>query len=256
MKNVDVGNGIIARGCISIGRTIVYQYDVPSNWIPPENLKEEVIANLKTAGVAKTYFNYDIDVDFYYFKGNSLIKKISIFSNELSNYNYNLNEYLSIKNHPKAKGVNLKVKVPHGWNIEEGDRPNIVKKFTKNGNTYLILIRDNMTFFSRGESRELLENEDFLNEFVIESISFMKDPELIDKKVITIDTYPTMTFLSRGKMERMGVTIPVIMRCWVIFYEDKIVFLQSMGIDNAEFRALEKLYFLITNSVIFPDQYD
>ncbi len=57
-------------------------------------------------------------------------------------------------------------------------------------------------------------------------------------------------------MERSGLTFPVIMKCWVVFYEDKIIFLQAMGIDNPEFRALEQLYFLITNSVIFPEQYN
>ena len=85
---------------------------------------------------------------------------------------------------------------------------------------------------------------------------FIKNPEVLDKSVVTIDTYPSVTFKVRGKMERSGITIPMIMRCWVVFYEDKIVFLQSMGVDNAEFRALEQLYFLITNSVIFPDQYN
>ena len=78
LRGLDIGNGITARGCLSIGRTLIYQYDVPSYWEPPVNIKEEVIANLKTAGAAKTYFLYNIDVDFYYFKGNSLIKKVSV----------------------------------------------------------------------------------------------------------------------------------------------------------------------------------
>lgn len=256
LKGVDLGNNIIVRGCLSNGRTLIYQYEVPSYWDPPASIKEEVISNFKTAGTAKSYFLYDIDVDFYYYKGNSLIKKVSVKSNEFSNYNFELSEYLSIKNHEKAKDVNLKIKIPQGWEIKEGDRPNIVKKFTKNGNTYLILIKDNMTFFSRGQSRELLGNENFINEFVEETSSFMTDAEVIDKSVVTVDTYPAVTFKVRGKMERSGVTIPMIMRCWIVFYEDKLVFLQSMGIDNAEFKALEQLYFLLTNSVIFPDQYN
>jgi len=256
IKGVDIGNGITARGCLSLGRTLIYQYDVPSYWEPPVNIKKEVIANLKTAGAAKTYFLYDINVDFYYYKGNSLIKKVSVKSNEFSTYNFELGEYLSIKDHKKSKDVNLKLKVPQGWEVKEGDRPNIVKKFTKDGNTYLILIKDNMTFFSRSEIRELLSDESFVNEFVEESSSFMKNSEVIDKSVVTIDTYPSVTFKVRGKMEHLGITIPMIMRCWTVFYEDKIVFLQSMGVDNAEFRALEQLYFLITNSVIFPDQYN
>jgi hypothetical protein len=249
IKGLDIGNDITARGCLSLGRTLIYQYDVPSYWEPPVNIKEEVIANLKTAGAAKTYFLYDIDVDFYYYKGNSLIKKVSVKSNEFSTYNFELGEYRSIKDHIKSKDVNLKLKVPQGWEVKEGDRPNIVKKFTKDGNTYLILIKDNMRFFSRSESEELLSDDSFVNEFVEESSSFLKNPEVIDKSVVTIDTYPTVTFKVKGKMERSGITIPMIMRCW-------IVFLQSMGINNAEFRALEQLYFLITNSVIFPDQYN
>ena len=113
-----------------------------------------------------------------------------------------------------------------------------------------------MTFFSRNESEELLSDDIFINELVEETSSLLKNIEVLDKSVATIDTYPSVTYKVRGKMERSGITIPIIMRCWVVFYEDKIVFLQSMGIDNAEFRALEKLYFLITNSVIFPDQYN
>ena len=77
LRGLDIGNGITARGCMSIGRTLIYQYDVPSYWEPPVNIKEELIANLKTAGAAKTYFLYNIDVDFYYYKGNSLKKKFN-----------------------------------------------------------------------------------------------------------------------------------------------------------------------------------
>lgn len=256
LRGLDIGYGITARGCFSIGRTLIYQYDVPSYWEPPVNAKEELIATLKTAGVAKTYFLYDIDVDFYYYKGNSLVKKVSVKSNEFSTYNFELGEYISIKDHVKSKDVNLKLKVPQGWEVQEGDGPNIVKKFTKDGNAYSILIKDGMTFISRSESKELLSDESFVNEFVEESISFMKNSEVIDKSVVTIGNYPSVTFEVRGEMENLGYTIPMIMRCWVVFYEDKIVFLQSTGNNNPEFRALEQLYFLITNSVKFPDQYN
>jgi len=256
IRGVDIGNGITARGCLAIGRTLVYQYDVPEYWEAPKNLKAEVIANLKTAGAAKSYFSYDVNADFYYYQGNSLIEKVSIKSNEFSTFNFDLGEYLSIKDNPKAKEVNLKLKVPIGWDVKEGDRPNIVKKFVNEGNTYLILIKDNMTFFSRNESKELLRDENLVKEFVQESSSFLKNPEVLDQSVVTLDTYPTVQFKVKGTMERSGLTIPIIMKCWVVFYEDKIVFLQSMGIETTEFRALEQLYFLITNSVIFPEQYN
>ena len=256
IKGVDIGNGITAKGCLSIGRTLIYQYEVPGYWEAPNNIKEEIISNLKTAGAAKTYFLNNIDVDFYYYKGNSLAKKVSVKSNEFSTFNIELGEYVSIKDHPKAKEVNLKLKVPVGWDVKEGDRPNIVKKFTNEGNTYLILIKENVTFFSRKQIREALQEDNFVKEFVTEASSFLKNPQVIDQSVVTIDTYPTVQFKVKGKMERSGLTFPIIMKCWVVFYEDKIISLQAMGIDNSEFRALELLYTLITNSVIFPEQYN
>lgn len=252
----DLGNGIAVQGCYAVGRTLIYQYDVDENWYPPQNMKEVLISNFKESGYAKVYFKNDVNVDFHYYSGNKLVKRISIKSKEFSDLDFELGDYLSIKDHPKSKGVNLKLKVPQGWEVKEGSRPNIVKKFTKDGSTYLILIKNNMTFFSRREIRDSLSDESFVIEFVEELSSFMKNPEVIDKSVVTIDTYPSVTFKVRGKMERLGITFPMIMRCWVVFYEDKIVSLQSMGIDNAEFRALEQLSFLVTNSVIFPDQYN
>ena len=256
IKGVAFGNGIKAKGCFSVGRKLIYHYYVSSDWEAPHNLKEALISNLKTSGSAKTYYLQEINVDFYYFKGNSLEKRVSISSNEFSTFNFKLGEYVSIKDHPKAKEVNLKVKVPVGWEVKEGDRPNIVKKFVNEGNTYLILIKDNFTFFSRKQVNELLQEKKFVNEFVEESSSFFKSPKVIDQSVVTIDTYPAIQFKVKGKVERIGLTFPFIMKCWIVFYEDKVVFLQCLGTDNPEFRALEQLYTQITNSVIFPEQYN
>ena len=256
MKGVDIGDGVKAKGCISLERTLIYQYEVPDYWEAPNNIKEEIISNLKTAGVANTYFLENIDVEFYYYKGNSLTKKVSVKSNEFSTFDFTLGEYLSIKDHPKAKEVNLKLKVPVGWEVKEGDRPNVVKKFVKDANTYLITIKNNVTFFSRKQMRESLQEDNYVKEFVQEVSSVLKNPQVIDQSIVTIDRYPAVQFKIKGGMENSGLTIPIIMRCWVVFYEDKIIFLQAGGIDNPEFRALEQLFSLITNSVIFPEQYN
>lgn len=256
IKGVEIGNGIRAKACLSIGRKIIYQYEVPAYWEAPNNIKEELISNLKTSGTAKTYFLYNIDVDFYYYKGNSLVKRVSVISNELSTFNFSLGEYISIKDHSKSKEVNLKIKTPIGWEVKEGDRPNIVKKFVNGGNIYLILIKENVTFFSRKKAREVFQENNFIDGFVQESSSKLKNPQVLEQSVVTLDSYPAIQFKLKGKIERSGLTFEVIMKCWVIFYEDKIIFLQAMGPDTPEFRALEQLYSSITNSVIFPEQYN
>ncbi len=167
-----------------------------------------------------------------------------------------LGQYISIKDHPKAKGVNMKLRVPIGWQVSEGDRPNVVKKFVKEGNTYMILIKDNVTFFSRKEVKELLKDDTFLNEFVQGLGSSLKSPQLIDHSIVTIDNYPTLSVKVMGRVERSGFVFPVIMKCWVVFYEDKIVTLQTAGFGNLNNKQLELLYSSITNSVIFPEQYN
>lgn len=256
LKGTDLGNGITVRGCIAYSRTLVYQYDVDEFWYPPENMKEDLISNFKEAGNAKIFFNNDIDVDFHYYFGNKLQKRVSIKSNEFSNLNFDLGNFISIEGHPKAKGVNLKLKPPIDWKIEEGDRPNIVKKFVYENNSYMIIVKDNITFFSRNEVRELLEDDDYVNEFISDASSFLQYPEILNHDIVTIDKYPTLVFTMKGQMERSGIKMSLIFKNWIIFYEDKIVFLQCGGINNNEFYTLEGLFNLITNSVIFPEQYN
>lgn len=256
LKGTDLGNGITVRGCIACNRTLVYQYDVDEFWYPPENMKEDLISNFKEAGNAKVFFNNDIDVDFHYYFGNKLQKRVSIKSNEFSDLNFDLGNFISIEGHPKAKGVNLKLKPPADWAIEEGDRPNIVKKFVNRNNSYMIIVKDNITFFSRNEVRELLEDDDYVNEFISDASSFLQYPEILNHDIVTIDKYPTLVFTMKGQMERSGIKMSLIFKNWIIFYEDKIVFLQCGGINDTEFYTLEGLFNLVTNSVIFPEQYN
>ena len=256
IKGISFNNGIKAKGCLSLGRTLIYQYEVPENWEAPENIKEEIISNLKTAGDSKIYFLQNIDVYYYYYKGNSLAKKVGIKSIEFSIFNFQLGDYISIKDHPKAKGVNLKIKMPIGWEDKEGNLPNIVKKFEFQGNLYLITILDNINFFSRKEIGEMLQNQKFVKEYVQEGISFLKFPVVLEQSIVSIDSYPAIYFKVKGESDRTGFSKLEIMKCWVVFYEDKIVLFQSIGLDNPEFRALEQLYLQITYSVIFPDQYN
>lgn len=256
VKGIDVGNGIIVRGCIAVGRTLVYQYDVPKNWEAQENLKEDLIANFKTIGTAKNLFLQKINVVLYYFKGNRIAKKVSINSIEFSTFNFKLGEYISIKDHSKAKDVNLKLKVPIGWEISEADRPNIVKKFVNGNNSYMILIKDYMSFLSRKLAIEMLSDQEFQNELIDGVNSFLKNPQILNQNVITVGTYPTLEFTVKGEVERLGYKFGMIMKFWYVFYEDKIITLQGGGLDNAEFKVLENLYTSITNSVVFPEQYN
>ena len=202
------------------------------------------------------FFKNDINVDFQYYYGSKLLKRISVKSVEFSNLNFDLGDYVSINGHPKAKGVNMKIKHPVGWDVEEGNRPNIVKKFVYNSNSFVIMVKDNITFFSRDEVRELFADDDYVKVFISEATSFLINPIVIDHRIVTVDKYPAFEFTVKGSKERSGFKMKMILKNWIIFYEDKVVFLQCGCIDNQDFSTLEGLYYSITNSVIFPEQYN
>jgi len=254
-KNIGDINGVSPRGCIAIGRTLTYQYNVPENWEAPLSLKDDLIANYKTIGIAKSFFLNNINVDFQYFKKNRITKRISVKSNEFSTFNYKLGDYFSIKDHPKAKGINLKLRVPVGWEIEEAQGPNIVKKFTKDGCSYSIITKDHITFFSRNEVKDMFGTDNSLNEYAEALSSEFINAQVLEKSLITVGSHPTLSCKIKGSKEQLGIMIPVIMMSWNIFYEDKIISLMAMGLDNPNFKALEKTFLLITNSLIFPDQF-
>jgi hypothetical protein len=180
----------------------------------------------------------------------------TIYKNINFSLSTQIGEYLSIKDHPKAKGVNLKIQVPVGWEVKEGDRPNIVKKFVKGDNVYLIQIFDNVTFYSRKQSRESIQKESFVSDLIQKESSFLKNFEVLEQSIITIDTYPAIQYKVKGEIEQMGYKVPFIMKSWLILYEDKFIILQSMASNNLNFNENEQLYSLITNSVIFPEHYN
>ena len=101
-----------------------------------------------------------------------------------------------------------------------------------------------------------MKYDKFTNEFIQELVSTLQSLQLINKSVVTVDNYPAISFKVTGNIERTGLKFPVIMKCWLIFYEDKVVYLQSAGINNSNFKLLEFVYTSITNSVIFPEQYN
>jgi hypothetical protein len=170
--------------------------------------------------------------------------------------NIQLGEYHSIKDHPKAKGVNLKVKVPKGWKVEEGDRPNVVVKFVNGSDLFLVMVKDTETFISKKDAKELFEDQEFITELTGAYNSQFKQWTLLDKKVVTIDNYPALELVVSGSGERVGVKFEMVMKTWYFFYEDKFIYLQGGGIKSNTWAAKSQLYSLTANSVILPDQYN
>lgn len=254
LKGRDIGNGVRLRECIASSGTLSYYYEVPELWSPSPTLKEDLITNFKAIGILNFYKSNRITIKFFYFNGEKLVQKVEI--NNKTAPNFELGEYVNLNGHPKGKDVNLKLKSPKNWEVLEGDRPNVVKKFVEGTNIFLVLIKDNATFFSRREVKELLSDEEFTKEFISETGSIFENYLIHNQRIITIDTYPAFEFTISGNLERSGIKLEMRMKAWLVFYEDKIVHFQASGLNNESFDEREQHYTSIINSVIFSDQYN
>lgn len=252
-KGITFGNAITPIVCEAQGNTLIYKFRVHDDLETSLITKNSLIPILKESGMAEFHFRYKINSIFQYYKGNKVVKKIIIIADELYPFNFELGDYVSIQKDPKSKGVNLKLKVPIGWEVKEGDRDLIIKEFTYQDYKYNFGIMDNDTFFSRRQTKEVLSDNKNLNEYTEKMISFLKTPKIISSRLVSIENYPTIEILVMGKMERMGFISEIIMKSWSIFYEDKIIFLAGFGNNLDGFNSLEPLYNSITNSLIISD---
>lgn len=260
LRSQSPKDGVKFLSCTSSGRLILFKYEVSDDWEPVENIEDVLQKNSSENKKFNRFCNQNqIDRSFSYYRKNGfLVKSITINHKHEFSGNYNLTRHVSVKGHEKAKGVDLQIKYPNGWELEEGNRPNIVKKFTRNGSSYMIIINEGETFFSRKEVEKLLDEEK--EEFVKTMINGLESDvysslEVLGYKIVNVDLYPSLQVQYKGFISNtlMNVKTRFCTISWTIIYEDKVVTL--MGLDITKDFSNQNLFRLITNSVMFPEQY-
>ena len=256
MSGVDMGSGAIGRQTISVGRHIFHQYDVPDDWQILPNAKQAIISNSKNSGSAKRWFTERIDVSYQYFKKNSAPLMIDIRYREYSPFNFDLGDYISIKNHPKSKSINFKIQPPKDWLVEEGNGPNTVTKFTYEGNTFSVMTKEAPTFFSKSEARkEWSDLDGSYFDDILRDCGLLPG-RMISNSLVTIGSYPALEAEYVCPQEIAGLKYEMFTVSWMIFFEDKVVMLMGMGVNEVEFQELKKLYLLVAATGSFPERFN
>lgn len=253
-------DGVVMRGCKSHKRRIIFQYDVVDNWIPGDNIKEQLEKNASNNPTFKKFCDKnEIDKTFvYYYPSGEVAKMVTLFHDKDSELSFSLGDFVSIKGHKKSKGIDLKLRCPVDWKVEEADRPNIVKKFVFKKTSFMIITSENETFFSRSEAKELFENN---KEELISNMSEglengnMSNINVLESKVVSIDNYPALEFDFTGLLINSVLDKKMKFFCkqWTVFYEDKGITFMGMNIGNSD--GYNNVFKMICNSVVFPEQY-
>ena len=251
------GTGITMVNMSTIARNILYTYEVDSDWMPPENPKQEIINSISKKQ-KNLYVEQEINLIYNYLRNKGTVMKVLIMSHELGEKTKltDLGDYVSFKSHPKAKGVNIKLKQPINFELLEGARPNIVSKFNNKENNlvYLIQINHFPYFISRTSISDELSSQSEVESFALEFISSL-DAEYVSSKLVEVDQYPTIEIIYDQSIEVAGQKKQMRVVSWVIFYEDKLINLNGFS-DGSNFDKNYYAFLNITNSVVFEDQYN
>ena len=250
------GTGVIMQSITTFGRNIVFTYVVPDDWYLFENAKEELIKTL-SENQKKLYFNQQINLMYNYTRNNSLVNNVIIsydnFGKKIDLTQ--LGEYIAYKNHPKAKGVNIKIKDPIAFEKMEGDRPNIVAKFNnkKNNLIYLLQINDLQYFTSSSSFEQDLSSNKDVENFARDYISDL-DATYLSSKLTKVDRYPAVELVFDQILTILDNKVLMRGVMWVLPYEDKLISLYGIS-SKQDFEKNYFTFFNITNSILFEDQY-
>ncbi len=203
----------------------------------------------------------------------TLAAAISILLNELAftQAEDSLHEFqsgarstFSTRGHPKAKGVEFQLAYPRSWKAEEGERPNVVQKFSVSRNSSreqptamaTILIHSIPEPCSETEARAFFASTEFKEMLPPGAILHDARPTVIEQLPAGILEF-TMT------LERLGISMP--MRIWslIFFHEHAMVQIQfavaSLGSSAAELAqqmaSYKPVFMLMANSIVLPKRW-
>ena len=171
----------------------------------------------------------------------------------------------SSKEQPKAKGVDFQIRYPTSWRPEEGERPNVIQKFTsENGRgleMFLIMIKD----ISLPPGYKLTQEE--LNEFFSEGTLREMVPDggrFISAKPILLDNHKGAMVLFDQTAQRLDMTLKMRSLHFITVCDSKMIFIQCMVSNppgkemelKERFNLFEPLFKQIANSFVIQGQYN
>lgn len=170
------------------------------------------------------------------------------------------------KSHSKAKGINLSIEYPNTWEKSEGERPNVVQKFSKSlddGTTIIcmILIKNIPTQASFFSEKELIQEM-----FSEETMKAMVGPnsKLLEHIQTKYDGQSGALSSFAIVQERSGIKIFSYILQHTFIYSKKMICIQCMvgGLaSNATkigelYKSYVPLFIQIGNSIVIQDKWE
>lgn len=185
------------------------------------------------------------------------------------NYTYRFNT----KGHNKSKGIDFSVKLPVSWQAQEGDRPNVIQRFTNyNGSglsIFSLAVQDaspETEMISIELLKEVFSDDNDKREFsslIIDNLDKGSKSKYISSNLFILENKPGVKICFEVNRNRTIYAITMESCSYIVFYNQKMIFLQgstakyidSQAISDGGIKKYEKLFDLIANSLVINDLY-
>lgn len=171
----------------------------------------------------------------------------------------------SIKAHPKAKGTDFTISYPIGWKAEEGERPNVVQKFTSDDGTGLetVIVMTLDMRDANGKSPSKRDIDAILNPANGRQ-QIPDGSKFVSAERISVEGDPALAIEFVQKSDRAGIALMT--QTWSVFFVQGTTLVQVMcmvagspdadeawiGARMAQFKPLFKL---MVNSIVIPGKW-
>jgi hypothetical protein len=166
-------------------------------------------------------------------------------------------EWFNTKSHPKSTGLEIKLKVPQSFKLEEGDRPHIVQRFREMdgdilGAIHTLLI--NQIPSTEGEQDVTLQPEWVSKEWVVEMLE-VKPADVLSYEKVSIDGIPFAAIECKELRESTTGSIETTSLRYLTVFKNRMIMLSFSNTSTANLSRNRMLYKTIAGSMVFMDKW-
>jgi hypothetical protein len=174
------------------------------------------------------------------------------------------NSKFDTKNHPKAKGVWATVRYPTGWQSKEGERPNILQKFSGDYNDMFVVLSLQIVNAGAPVEKEcsVMGTAEFAEAFSDKASNQI----VVNVKKSKHEEKPAFVYEMQSNIERAGLSIQATHKVMTVCYKNTLISAwcspskidyatKSMTSTQRELNSASSLCFQFFNSLVLMDKY-
>lgn len=195
------------------------------------------------------------------------MKKLMLVVLAIISFNANaqvLNGRFDTKNHPKAKGVWATIKYPAGWEVKEGERPNIVQKFSGDYNDVFVVL--SLQILNAGGPVEKECVDTGINEFAEAFSDKASNQLVVNVRKSKHEEKPAFLYDMQTTIERAGMSMQIDHKVMTVCYKNILISAwcspskfdkrtKLISSTQREMNAVSPLCFQFFNSLVLMDRY-